>query len=485
MPMRPSTIQKACKFCQTETTLDHVIRIHLCAVAEDVEVMSKYFVFVSILCRAIVLGYNLPGVEKLVLTRDQIVGIYNGSITMWSDPSFRIHNPNLLLPNEAIVPVARLDSSGTTEVFTHALSTFSEPWNRQYGSFSSTRGWNQTVVKTFGQRTTGLADAVNQSPFRIGYMTPSSAVEVNLPYAVLINKRGLEVEASALAVQEAMDERLANLSDRFTGLLNNGDGPKSYPIAGYSYFIVNINQTIDCRVAIELVRYILWLTTDPQASSEAENQLMVTVSSSVARRIHDKVLSRMTCNGRSLIQLAEKQIYDELESLKTWKVPVMIAGPIVGVLILLLIGYSLKQRLHYMRMLDRDDWKINFFDIEFHMRKGNKESVSNNPQSDAQGGGLQGTSSSMSLPASGLHGTWNVMDITVKTLMLSRFLFIDRKVRHTMMRMREMINHENVAKFYGLTCSGQDNLLVEEYCAKGSLRDFLSDQKYPLTENFR
>ena len=67
------------------------------------------------------LAYNIPGVEDLVLTREQVVGIYNGSINNWNDSVFAEHNPGVDLPNATIVPVARLDSSGSTEIFTKSL----------------------------------------------------------------------------------------------------------------------------------------------------------------------------------------------------------------------------------------------------------------------------------------------------------------------------------------------------------------------------
>jgi len=77
-----------------------------------------------------VLAYNIPGVTRLVLTREQIVGIYNGSIDNWADPTFAEHNGGVDLPNATIVPVARYESSGSTEIFTRSLSSFSDHSSR-------------------------------------------------------------------------------------------------------------------------------------------------------------------------------------------------------------------------------------------------------------------------------------------------------------------------------------------------------------------
>lgn len=69
---------------------------------------------------------------------EHIVGIYNGTITMWNDSSIAAANPTIahLLPKATITVVARADESGTTLLFTSALSRADSAWNRTYGSFS-------------------------------------------------------------------------------------------------------------------------------------------------------------------------------------------------------------------------------------------------------------------------------------------------------------------------------------------------------------
>ena len=53
-------------------------------------------------CRAVTLPYNIPGISRLVLTRDAVVGIYNGTINRWNDPELRSTNPDQPLPAERI-----------------------------------------------------------------------------------------------------------------------------------------------------------------------------------------------------------------------------------------------------------------------------------------------------------------------------------------------------------------------------------------------
>ena len=196
------------------------------------------------------LAYNIPGVKDLVLTREQIVAIYDGSINNWNDPTFIEHNAGLDLPNATIVPIARYDYSGSTEIFTRSLSSFSDAWATRYGIFSKRTGWNASVVTLFAERSYGVVDAIHRQPYRVGYVPPASADEVNLPFASVINKRGRLTVGDKRSVQAAMDERSPSMSSRLTSNLVDCEGDETYPIAAYSYFIIRMKQEGNCSVAV-------------------------------------------------------------------------------------------------------------------------------------------------------------------------------------------------------------------------------------------
>ena len=77
--------------------------------------------------RGVVITYNLPDFDTgLNLTREALVGIYNGTVLFWNDDLISSANPRLTrkLPYERISVVVRKDESGTTASFTRALSAF-------------------------------------------------------------------------------------------------------------------------------------------------------------------------------------------------------------------------------------------------------------------------------------------------------------------------------------------------------------------------
>src|SRR6218665_1518617 len=436
-------------------------------------------------CRAVVLGYNLPGVENLILTRDQLVGIYNGTYGFWNDLVFVVLNPKVAFPAAPIIPVARFDSSGTTTTFTRALSTFSEAWNKTYGIFSSHTSWNSSVVKNFGQRTTGIADTLTNIPFSIGYLTLQSINEANLPHALIINRFSKVMDGTTEAVEAAVNAVEIQQNNGLYADLVDVSSPDAYPIVCFSYFLIRLTYTEECRQAVELASYILWFTGMDQASTEAWNLLMIPVSTTLATMIREQILEKMTCAGENVLDLLARQTYDEQESRKTWKIPVIIVTPLIAVIILFLIAYALRQKFKYIRMLDRNDWNINFFDIDFRSPKSRRQVKAQNSPDIQLDECQPGNFSPEDGELSGHPGKLDSQCINVKpTRIPIEIAAINRKFRQTLMVMRETLNHVNVARFYGLTTSQNgDVFLVEEFCDRGRLDELLRQHQYNLEEN--
>ncbi|MET9969697.1 phosphate ABC transporter substrate-binding protein PstS, partial [Streptomyces sp. NPDC006356] len=66
---------------------------------------------------AIALGYNVPGVDDLILDAATIAKIFDSQVTTWDDPAIRKLNPGAELPSLPIRAVHRQDGSGTTQNF--------------------------------------------------------------------------------------------------------------------------------------------------------------------------------------------------------------------------------------------------------------------------------------------------------------------------------------------------------------------------------
>ncbi|WP_154795899.1 phosphate ABC transporter substrate-binding protein PstS [Occultella kanbiaonis] len=116
--------------------------------------------------------YNLPGVdaENINMTPATIAGIFAGEITNWNDPAIAESNPDVGLPDLAIVPVNRSDESGTTENFTEYLvATAPDVWTNEASGTWPIEGTQS------GAQTSGMIDTVSGAEGTIGYADASRA----------------------------------------------------------------------------------------------------------------------------------------------------------------------------------------------------------------------------------------------------------------------------------------------------------------------
>ena len=80
---------------------------------------------------------NLKGVApgQMTLNSDVIAAIYAGKVKKWNDAAIAKLNPGVTLPDQAITPVYRSDSSGTTAVFTTYLAEATPSFMKDVGAW--------------------------------------------------------------------------------------------------------------------------------------------------------------------------------------------------------------------------------------------------------------------------------------------------------------------------------------------------------------
>ena len=143
---------------------------------------------------AIVLAYNVAGVNSLVLPADVIAGIYAHTIKTWNDPAIVAANPGVTLPSATIAAFHRSDSSGTTDNFTKYLKSAAPTvW-----TYDSGKDW----AAPGGQGAKGsdlMANAVTTTANSIAYMELSFAQNAKLAVASVDNGGGAIVPSSETA----------------------------------------------------------------------------------------------------------------------------------------------------------------------------------------------------------------------------------------------------------------------------------------------
>lgn len=253
------------------------------------------------LAGAVVPIYNVEGVtQTLTLDGNVLVGIYSAKITNWNDPAITALNPGIKLPDASITAVHRSDGSGTTEIFTNALSSFSADWKTNVGAGTSVE-WpvDKAGNGIGGKGNQGVAAAVQNTPDSIGYVELSYAIANKITFADIINKAGNKVTANADSLASAMNDYAGTFTDKLTNIIVDGPGANSWPIAGYTYIVLHTTSMTDCTKAQKLVGFFKWALTDPAAGQRAADLGYSVLPDAVRTQVLAK-LGAVTCNGTPL-----------------------------------------------------------------------------------------------------------------------------------------------------------------------------------------
>jgi len=201
----------------------------------------------------VVLAYNVPELrgKSLVLDGETICGIYLGTIKRWDDPKIKALNPGIVLPSRQIVPVFRSDGSGTTAIFTHYLSGVCPIWAKEIGYGT------QVNFRTglSGKGNEGVANYVRRTPYSIGYVEYTYAVQNRLTIAHIKNRAGKIVKASVETFKEAAETADLDPNKHFYTWITNSPGDKAYPISGISFILLAKEKAEDNR---EVVKFFDW-----------------------------------------------------------------------------------------------------------------------------------------------------------------------------------------------------------------------------------
>lgn len=245
---------------------------------------------------AVVLAYNLDGVEELNLSGNVIAEIFAGNIKMWNDERLVALNPGVNLPAESIIPVFRSDGSGTTFVFTDYLTKVSPMWKEKYGAGKSVNFPSGQAAKG----NPGVAGVIKQTKNSIGYVGSEYAFAQKIPYARIENQRGELVEPTAESISAAASGEIP--ADTRCSITNS-DAEGAYPISTFTWMIIYKEQNYSDRTkeqavaTLDLLKYIL--------SDEAQNITSVVHYAPLpakAKELSMTNLELVTYNGVAVLQ---------------------------------------------------------------------------------------------------------------------------------------------------------------------------------------
>ena len=234
------------------------------AAMSDAEIakVPKGVVMIPATAGEIVFAYNLPGVDKLNLSREAMAGIYLGTVTKWNDPAIAKANPGAKLPDLPIQVAYRSDGSGTTYVFTQHLSAISKDFHDKVGTDKSVT----FPAGVGGKGNEGVTALVKQSPGAIGYVEFGYAKGNGLAMANLENKSGKFVSASGDAGAATLAS--IKLPENLRIWPADPEGAGDYPIVSFTWLLL-YKKYDDAAKLKALKDFVAYGLTTGQSFSEA------------------------------------------------------------------------------------------------------------------------------------------------------------------------------------------------------------------------
>jgi phosphate transport system substrate-binding protein len=184
----------------------------------------------------IAIGYNLPGVQNLVLDAPTLAQIFTGKITKWDDAAIKKLNPTATLPSLPIQTFHRSDGSGTTANFTAYLAAAAPT---DY-TLAPNKLW-QAKGGQAASGSAGLAAQVKQVQGSISYFELSYATQQNITTAQINTGASAPVAISTDAASKAVgDAKVTGTAPDLTLDLKSAYTTKAdgaYPIVLVTYEI--------------------------------------------------------------------------------------------------------------------------------------------------------------------------------------------------------------------------------------------------------
>ena len=254
--------------------------------------------------------YNVPGVTvSLNFTGPILAKIYLGDITMWNDPAIAALNPGChagsttcVLPDNIIMPVHRVDGSGTTYALSNYFEKVSTDWNASFAGgcpcYGTSISWPTFEVAEKGS--SGVAGYVQTNPYTIGYADSYYAFSNGLKAAAIQNQAGVFLAPSLTDIAAAASAFSAQVQANPTFSITNAPGTGSYAIATFTYILVWQNQT-NQQQGDDTAQLLWWIVNPTQGQTYGPILYYPALPASVVT-IDQSLIQQINYNGVPFIQ---------------------------------------------------------------------------------------------------------------------------------------------------------------------------------------
>ncbi len=261
---------------------------------KEMKALDAEVIHIPAVLGAVVLSYNLKGIEDLRLNSEVIADIFMGNIKNWNDEKIKAINPSVELPEKAITVVYRSDGSGTTAVFSEYMSKVNENWKTKIGKGKALN----FPVGVSAKGNAGVAGLIAETEGAIGYIGSEYALALNIPTVSLQNSAGNFVKANEKTISVSAN---IDMPDDTRVLITNSANPEAYPISTFTWLLIYKEQSYNNR-SIEdakVLKLLLQFVLSEKAQSLATSVNYAPLSEKAVEKAN-AALETMTFNGKKV-----------------------------------------------------------------------------------------------------------------------------------------------------------------------------------------
>ncbi len=238
--------------------------------------------YIPVSAQAVAIVYNIPSFPDvpsgLKLDANLTSLIFNGTISEWDDKAIKDSNPNLNLPHQKIIVVHEDTNSSSLRLVRKYVSPNIIKWRYNDGSSITAAGPVE------------LAEIVRKTPYSIGYVDFSFAIQTKMTFAAIANQHDGDYVAPSMdsigkAIKNAIqiqktnnnntnnNESITTATPPFINSSKLGNG--SYPIVGLYYAALiannnNNNLSADRNATLDFVKWIIDRNGGQQTLAEVQ-----------------------------------------------------------------------------------------------------------------------------------------------------------------------------------------------------------------------
>jgi phosphate transport system substrate-binding protein len=226
----------------------------------------------------VAISYNVPGAPNgLRLDGPTLAAIFDGAITNWDSPVIAKVSGVSNLPNLAIVPVHRADSSGPGWDLDQYLIATSANWVIKIGTSKPSTSWPLPDYGEGEQLNTGVATFIRDTPGAIGYVSFGYASKAGFTNAAVENGSGAYVLPSSYTIGRAGAQATHLSASNFS--IIDESGSSTYPLANFSWTLLYEKQANAAKsAALDKLFYYVVTTGQQQAKSLGYSPIPVNVA---------------------------------------------------------------------------------------------------------------------------------------------------------------------------------------------------------------